>query len=43
MLVTLSGMLMVVSPEQPQNAPSAMLVTLSGMLMVVSPEQPSNV
>ena len=42
MLVTLSGMLMLVSFEQPQNAYSPILVTLSGMLMLVSFEQPEN-
>ena len=40
MLVTLSGMLTLVSPEQPENASLPMLVTLSGMLMLVSFEQP---
>ena len=42
MLVTLSGMLMLVRLLQPENAPSPMLVTLSGMLMLVSLLQPSN-
>ena len=39
MLVTLSGMLTLVSPEQPENAPLPMLVTLSGMLTLVRFEQ----
>jgi len=36
MLVTLSGMLMLVSDSQQENAESPMLVTLSGILMLVS-------
>ena len=35
MLVTLSGMLMLVSDSHQENASSPMLVTLSGMLMLV--------
>ena len=39
MLVTLSGMVMLVSEEHCENAPPPMLVTLSGMVMLVSEEQ----
>jgi len=35
MLVTLSGMVMLVRLLQPANAPLPMLVTLSGMVMLV--------
>ena len=35
MLVTLFGIVMLVSPEQPENAPVPMLVTLSGMVILV--------
>jgi hypothetical protein len=35
MLVTLSGMVMLVRLEQPTNALLPMLVTLSGMVMLV--------
>ena len=41
-LVTLSGMVMLVSPEQPERALLPILVTPSGMVMFVSPEQFSN-
>ena len=40
MLVTLLGIVMLVSPEQPSNAPQPMLVTLSGIVMLVKPLQP---
>ena len=40
MLVTLLGMVMLVSDEQPWNAELPMLVTLLGMVMLVSDEQP---
>lgn len=40
MLVTLFGMLILVSDEQPLNALFPMLVTLSGMLILVRFEQP---
>ena len=33
---------MLVSPVQPENAPSPMLVTLFGISMLVSPVQPEN-
>lgn len=36
MLVTLSGMLMLVREWHPENAESPMLATLSGMLVLVS-------
>jgi hypothetical protein len=39
MLVTLSGMVTLVRPEQPRNALSPMLVTLSGMVTLVRPVQ----
>ena len=42
MLVTLFGITIDVSPEQPENASSPMLVTPSGMTSDVSPEQPEN-
>ena len=42
MLVTLSGMVTLVSEEQPRNARSPMLVTLSGMVTLFSEEQPLN-
>ena len=40
MEVTLSGMVMLVRPEQDWNAPLPMEVTLSGIVMLVSLEQP---
>ena len=40
MLVTLSGIVMLVIPLQPEKAYSPMLVTLSGSVMLVSPLQP---
>ncbi len=42
MLVTLSGMVILVSPLQPENALSPMLVTLSGMVIPMSLLQPRN-
>ncbi len=39
MLVTLSGIVTDVSPEQPEKAWDSMLVTLSGIVIDVSPEQ----
>ena len=39
MLVTLSGIVTLVSPVQPSKANSPMLVTLSGIVMLVSPVQ----
>ena len=42
MLVTPSGIVIDVSPEQPSNAWSPMLVTLSGIVIDVNPEQPKN-
>ena len=39
MLVTLSGMVIEVRPEQPLNASDSMLVTLLPMVTEVSPEQ----
>jgi hypothetical protein len=35
MLVTLSGMMTLVRPVQPSNAPDPMLITLLGMVMLV--------
>ena len=40
MLVTLSGIVMLVSPLQPEKAELPMLVTLSGIVTLVSPVQP---
>ena len=40
MLVTLSGIVIEVSEEQPEKAASPMLVTLLGIVMEVSEEQP---
>jgi hypothetical protein len=40
MLVTLFGIVTLVSPLQPENAEEAMLVTLSGIVTFVSPLQP---
>ncbi len=40
MLVTLSGIVMLVSELQPKNAALPMLVTLSGIVMLVSELQP---
>ena len=40
MLVTLSGIVIDVRPEQSENAMYPMLVTPSGIVIVVSPEQP---
>ena len=42
MLVTLSGILMLVSDSHPRNAEFPMLVTLSGMLILVSDLYPAN-
>ncbi len=42
MLITLSGMVMEVSPVQSLNAYSPMLVTLEGMVMEVKLVQPRN-
>ena len=42
MLVTESGIVIDVSPEQPENAEPSMLVTESGIVIDVSPEQPEN-
>ena len=42
MLVTESGIVSDVSPEQPSNAWVPMLATESGIVTVVSPEQPLN-
>ena len=42
MLVTLEGIVTLVSPLQPENAPSRMLVTLAGIVTLVSPLQPEN-
>ena len=39
MLVTLLGMVIEVSPEQPEKASFPMLVTLLGIVIEVSPEQ----
>ena len=39
MLVTLSGIVILVRPLQPRNAYSPMLVTLSGIVMLVRPLQ----
>ena len=40
MLVTLSGIVIDVSPEQPQNAEFPMLITLFPITAFVNPEQP---
>ena len=40
MLVTLSGIVIDASPEQPENAALPMLVILSGSVIDVGPEQP---
>ena len=42
MLVTLSGIVMLVRPLQPENALVRMLVTLSGIVMLVRLLQPEN-
>ena len=42
MLVTLFGIVMFVSPVQPENAKLLMLVTLFGIVMLESPVQPEN-
>ena len=42
MLVTLSGIVTLVSPLQSSNAKSLILVTLFGIVTLVSPLQPSN-
>ena len=39
MLVTLSGMVMLVRPVQPSKAVAPMLVTLLGIVMLVRPVQ----
>ena len=41
-VVTLSGIVIDVSPEQPEKALAPMVVTLSGIVIAVSPEQPEN-
>ena len=38
MLVTLSGIIMLVKPVQPENAPSSILVTLFGIVISVKAE-----
>lgn len=42
MFVTPSGIVMLVKPEQPENALSPILVTLLGIVMFVKPEQSEN-
>ena len=42
MLVTLSGIVILVKPVHPRNAQLSMLVTLFGIVTVVKPEQPEN-
>ena len=42
MLVTLSGIIMLVKPVQPLNAKLPILATLSGISMLVNPVQPLN-
>ena len=42
MLVTPSGIVMLLRPLQPENALPPMLVTPSGIVMLVSPLQPEN-
>ena len=42
MLVTLSGMVMLSSAVQPENAEPPILVTLSGMVILASVSQPEN-
>ena len=39
MLVTLSGIVTLVKPLQPENAEDPMLVTLSGLVTLVKPLQ----
>ena len=39
MLVTLSGIVTLVNPRQPENAEDPMLVTLSGIVTLVRPLQ----
>ena len=39
MLVTLSGIVMVVNPQQPEKAAQPILVTLSGIVILVKPVQ----
>jgi hypothetical protein len=39
MLLTLSGIVMLVRPVQPENAELPMLVTLSGIVMLLRPVQ----
>lgn len=41
-LVTLSGIVTLVKPVQPENSSSPMLVTLSESVMLVKPVQPQN-
>ncbi len=43
MLVTLLGIVTLVSPLQPENAPLPMFVTLFGIVTLVRPLQPQNV
>ena len=40
MLVTQSGIVMLVKPVQPENVEEPMLVTQSGIVMLVKPVQP---
>ena len=42
MLVTPSGIVMLVKPLQPENACDSTLVTLSGIVTLVKPLQPEN-
>ena len=42
MLVTLSGIVTLVKPLQPSNAPLPMYVTLSGIVTLVKPLHPKN-
>jgi hypothetical protein len=42
MVVTPGGIVMLVKPMQPRNAPMPMLVTLEGIVMLVRPIQPLN-
>jgi hypothetical protein len=42
MLVTLPGIVTLVSPTQSRNTPCPMFVTLEGIVTLVSPPQPEN-
>ena len=42
MLVTEFGIVTLIRPEQPENAPSPMLVTEFGIVTLIRPEQPEN-